>query len=172
MPSPALQPADRFWRRVDKSAGPGACWPWVGTRFPNGYGQFWLPGGIRVMAHRFAYSLERGSVARDIFVCHHCDNPACVNPAHLFLGSQSDNMRDCVMKGRHRGTFVAGKQGGERNGNARLSDEAVSMIREKRAAGALQRELAAEFHVSKSHIGNLCRPGSGVRPPVPQEAGQ
>lgn len=86
----------RFWIRVDGSAGDDACWPWLGARDPKGYGQ----AGKRWRAHRVAMFLTNGPIPPGMFVCHHCDNPPCCNPAHLFIGTVTDNMRDCAAKGR------------------------------------------------------------------------
>jgi hypothetical protein len=98
---------ERFWSKVQKSEDPAACWLWVGTRYPNGYGQFWT-GQHKIGAHRFSYELAHGPITERLWVCHSCDNPPCVNPAHLSLGSQLENMQDKVRKGR--------AATGERNG--------------------------------------------------------
>ena len=89
-----------FWSGVDRSGGQGACWPWIGsTNFSGGYGQSHFHGK-RIGAHRAAYILTHGPIPDGMWVLHHCDNPPCVNPAHLFLGSTTDNMRDAARKGR------------------------------------------------------------------------
>ena len=90
-PGPVL---DRFWSKVEKSNG---CWLWRGAADPRGYGFFWV-NGKQIGAHRFSLSLKLGRLP--LQACHSCDVPACVNPDHLFEGSQQDNMRDCVSKGR------------------------------------------------------------------------
>jgi ribosome-binding protein aMBF1 (putative translation factor) len=96
-----------FWSKVDRTDDPNACWEWTEGRNSCGYG--YLPGDIArrdnkgvVLAHRYAWELTHGPIPQDRFICHHCDNPACVNPAHLFCGTRSDNMRDMVAKGRYR----------------------------------------------------------------------
>lgn len=95
---------DRFWSRVTV-AGPDDCWLWTGLLNNQGYGRFTLdygPGSksTRVLAHRFAYEITTAQDARGWVVLHSCDTPRCVNPAHLSLGTQSDNMRDARDKGR------------------------------------------------------------------------
>jgi hypothetical protein len=77
------------------------CHIWIGSKFSSGYGRFWAAGKSR-RAHRAVWELANGrSVPEGMFVCHHCDNPACVNIAHLYLGTPLDNMRDKVARGRH-----------------------------------------------------------------------
>lgn len=97
-------PEERFWRKVDKN-GPipehfpelGPCWVWTAATTPHGYGQFWN-GERLVVAHRWLWTQRIGEP--DALLCHRCDNPPCVNLAHLFEGSQTDNMRDMARKGR------------------------------------------------------------------------
>lgn len=88
-----------FWTKVDRSDGPDACWPILGFRDKDGYGQARL-NGRKYRAHRLAWELAFGPIPGWTQVLHHCDNPPCCNPAHLFLGTQSDNRWDCVTKGR------------------------------------------------------------------------
>ena len=91
---------EKFWQRADTTNGPSGCWPWRGTR-SKGYGQLNIGGRVRKYAHRVAWELFCGPIPDALFVCHHCDNPCCVNPHHLFLGTALDNKRDCVSKDRH-----------------------------------------------------------------------
>ena len=92
--------ATRFWPRVQKADG---CWPWIASIGTDGYGKFWVRGRT-THAHRVAWELTHGQIPDDDprLVCHHCDNPPCCNPAHLFLGTHSENAQDMVRKGRDR----------------------------------------------------------------------
>lgn len=97
----AAELADRFWAKVCRGDG---CWEWQGYRMPKGYGQVGIGHSGLILAHRLAWELTHGPVPTDLFVLHHCDNPPCCNPDHLWLGTKADNNRDMAQKGRHRGT--------------------------------------------------------------------
>lgn len=89
---------DRFWARVDRS---GECWEWTAGRTNRGYGVLTAPRhGRRILAHRYSAALHFGMFDRRLVVCHHCDNPPCVRPEHLFLGTRLDNAMDMISKGR------------------------------------------------------------------------
>jgi hypothetical protein len=94
----------RFWARVRKSDG---CWEWTGACFKcGGYGQFTIEHGQQVRAHRHSWELHNGPIPKGLWVLHRCDNPKCVRPDHLFLGTCTDNARDMMAKGRGRGQYV------------------------------------------------------------------
>ena len=89
---------DRFWEKVDRR-GFDECWLWKGGKTKTGYGGFWT-GERQDMAHRVSYELHYGPIPEGHYVCHHCDNPPCCNPYHLFEGTPTDNVQDMISKGR------------------------------------------------------------------------
>ena len=97
MPKGLREPlADRFWRFVEKSDD---CWIWVGAHQASGYGRI-KDNGEMLLAHRASYQLHFGTIAQGLWVLHRCDNPSCVNPAHLYLGDRAQNMKDAHERGR------------------------------------------------------------------------
>lgn len=130
-----------FWSRVVAS---GDCWLWTGVRTGSGYGEI-SRSGRYISAHRAAYEMLLGSIPDGLCVLHHCDNPLCVRPAHLFLGTHADNAADRNMKRR--------QARGERQGLAKLTSRRVRWIRKAYAAGlGSQRKLADRFGVSQPTI--------------------
>lgn len=90
---------ERFWSKVDRR-GPDECWPWTAGRHTHGYGVFYLPGKVQVLAHRYALALEEPPPFDGAHALHSCDNPPCVNPGHLHWGTHQDNMREAAERGR------------------------------------------------------------------------
>lgn len=153
---------ERFWQRVDKSGlvpahvpELGPCWLWTGSKLPKGYGRFYPKWKGAVYAHRFSWELRHGrTIPAGMEVLHRCDNPACVNPDHLTVGTHLDNVADMDQKGRR----VARALTGEQHPNRKLSIEQVRTIRARWAAGGVrQRVLAAEFGVTRGLIGQIVR---------------
>lgn len=128
----------KFWRRVKKTS---SCWLWTGSRWDNGYGRL-MVGNKRRKAHRIAFLMATGTLPQDKVVCHTCDNPGCVNPNHLFLGTNADNSADQKSKNRHTA--------GVRNGRAILNDTKVKKIRHNRHLTGSY--LAAKYGCSEQTI--------------------
>jgi predicted DNA-binding protein (UPF0251 family) len=135
----------RFWSKV-KVGGPDECWDWQRSKNPDGYGMFLLRRRC-VRAHRAAYELHYGVIPNGMVVCHRCDRPACCNPAHLFLGTQVENIADMVRKGR--------QQRGERSGRAKLTAADVDAIRASFAAGETQQAIAKRYGVGGQHVSRI-----------------
>jgi hypothetical protein len=119
---------EKFWKRVDKNGENvtnvgSPCWVWTGFK-QKGYGVVWVDGK-NVRAHRASWEMANGQIPDELKVLHKCDNPSCVNPEHLFLGTDKDNAQDKVQKGR---AFVGDKRG-EKAGKAKLTNEIVMAIR-------------------------------------------
>lgn len=144
---------ERFWQRVNKTA---SCWLWTGSPAKGGYGHFRM-AGKNTSPHRVSYTLAYGSIPEGMFVCHHCDTPLCVNPAHLFLGTPKDNSQDMARKGRgHRGNSNPPR--GEAHFAAKLTWPIVRAIRERYAAGGITcKTLASEYGVTATNVHAVVR---------------
>jgi hypothetical protein len=147
----------RFWLKVEVPAGFTGCWLWTGALTRSGYGrmavnEYGEPKRL-AQAHRVAWELFNGSIPEGLNVLHQCDTPPCVNPGHLFLGTQADNVADMVTKGRHG----HGRVVGEEHPRAKLSAAQVAEIRVRHAAGETGRILAREFGVGDSQMSRIVR---------------
>jgi hypothetical protein len=138
--------AERFWEKVDRR-GPSDCWNWTASTDTGGYGIIGRKGvkGM-ALAHRIAWEFAYGAAGEGMCVLHHCDNPKCCNPYHLWLGSRADNNRDKVQKGRQ----VKGRT----NGRTKLTEEQVISIREDPRS---ERELGRIYGVQHTAIGMIRR---------------
>jgi hypothetical protein len=142
---------ERFWSKVDKS---GDCWLWTGTinRRPDGYGVIGSADGTRYV-HRLSYELAFGPVPDGMNVCHTCDVRTCVNPAHLFAGTQLDNIHDMIRKGRRRSY----DRHGARNPRAVMTEERVRELRALRRAGMTLARLAERFGIGTTQASRIAR---------------
>lgn len=147
--------SDRFWKKVNKD-GPvvrpelGACWVWTASKMTTGYGHIWDKArGRFASATHISWELHTGATPGDKYVCHHCDNPPCVRPDHLFLGTNQDNMHDCVAKGRMP---RHARMRGSAHTGAKLTEHDVVDIRTLNAFGARTCDLASEFGVTPRTI--------------------
>lgn len=136
---------DRFARSVEKSDG---CWIWKASKDKNGYGIFrGAVGSVMFFrAHRYSYALHTGDMLVGMQALHTCDNPSCVNPNHLFSGTNADNMRDKAQKGRSRVPT------GEKHGQAVLTErQAKRILKDPRTYS----EIASDYNVAPSTIGSI-----------------
>lgn len=132
-----------FWAKVSSNRKPDQCWEWIGQKGRLGYGVIGAKtenGRRPLAAHRVSFEIHVGTISSGLCVLHHCDNPSCVNPAHLFLGTRDDNNKDAAQKCRVR--F------GERHHFTTISDETVLEIRQKVAAGVHYSKAAKVFNIS------------------------
>lgn len=139
---------DRFFSKVQKHGHPCRCWIWTAHASNKGYGV--ISSGVSpsrpILAHRLSYMMHFGAIPGSLFVCHSCDNPLCVNPEHLWLGTQSDNLHDMKVKGRWT---PRPPMRGELHKLHKLTDDNV---REIRTTITPQRELAKKFGVSQTTV--------------------
>lgn len=151
-------PAD-FWARVDRQ--PDGCWLWVGPVDIGGYGQMMMDGK-EYQAHRLAWSLTNGPLAEGQQLNHRCDVARCVRPDHLTIGSQAENMREAMERGRHVGTqperlAALPKARGEDHAHAKLTAEAVREMRRRHATGETITALGAAFTINITTVSRIVR---------------
>jgi len=130
------------------------CWIWKRTHNGYGYGTLTVKGKSNY-AHRLAYVFSKGPISPGMHVCHRCDNPGCINPDHLFLGTPSDNMKDCYQKGRSKIRPVSFK--GEQNPGSKLTKAQIAQIRTLLDDGVTQRLIADSFKISQAQVSNINR---------------
>jgi hypothetical protein len=151
-----LPPAARFWKHV-AVAEPDACWEWTGAKYPppNAYG--FMSAGVFygakkfVKAHRVSWEIANGPVPDGLNILHKCDNQGCVNPAHLYAGTQQQNVRDRAVRRRGK----EHRQNGSANDNAKLTDAQIVAVRELRKAGQSQMDISRMFGMSQSQISKI-----------------
>lgn len=155
----AIQKVDErikaFWNQVKhrghcQEGMDTPCWEWVGNTSTRERGQFWI-GGKQDYCHRIAWQLSNGPITDGLHVLHRCDNPPCVRPDHLFLGTHQDNMKDRDEKGRG----VTPKGSG--HGMAKLTEDQIPVIRSLRLEGLTYLKIAERFGVSKDMIYRICK---------------
>lgn len=140
---------DAFNAKYDVDTQTG-CWLWTASTAGRGYGQIKLPRTRRqIYAHRLSYLIHRGDIPDGMMVCHRCDTPRCVNPAHLFLESGKANLQDMKAKDRHLR--------GERNEQSKLTEADVDHIHDLREAGLSTYKIAAQFPVSQMTVARILR---------------
>lgn len=122
------------------------CWVWMGSSQVRGYGEI-ISNKRKHLAHRASYEAFVGPIPKGMYVCHACDNVSCVNPNHLFLGTQKQNLQDMASKGR--------STWGEKNPMAKLTEEQVKEIKQGFASGKTDTELAKQFNMSRQGINNI-----------------
>jgi HNH endonuclease len=141
-------PEIRFWKLVTKLPGDNSCWEFSNGRGKE-YGSFKLHTKHKVRAHRFSYELEFGEIPKGLSVLHKCDNPPCVRPDHLFLGTQGDNVRDAARKGRH--------PHGERVHFHRWKENDVRKVKAMKALGIPNYIISREIGMSDGKVSRICR---------------
>ena len=138
--------AQRFWSKVDPAPS-SCCWEWTAGKTTTGYGKFRL-NNRDLRANRVAYTLAKGEIPEGLVVRHTCDNPACCNPDHLILGTQSDNMKDMVKRKRQHNNQPQGEQ----HSKAKLTAKQVMEIYN---SPLLQNEIAKLYNINRSLVSRI-----------------
>jgi len=146
-------PLPYFLSTIDRSGGPDACWPWRGARTKDGYGRL-VVWGKTVGAHRYAFEVFRRVQLGRLMALHHCDNPPCCNPAHLYAGTAADNIADMIRRGRQ----------GQADGPSAMLKRAYKMtpasvlaLREESARGVPAKDLAKRYGLSVAYTYNIIK---------------
>ena len=142
---------ERFEKKYKKCSN--GCWIWMGCKIKEKYGQIRTEKNKRMLAHRVSWILYRGKITDNLFVLHKCDNPPCVNPEHLFLGTHQDNMDDMIRKSIGKTT----RNTGESHGNSFLKENDIRAIRLMRKLGTKQNSIADYFNVTQGTISSIIR---------------
>lgn len=145
--------AERFWQYVEQTKS--GCWIWTGSKDQRNYGQIGSGGHNSrcLKAHRVSWQINRGPITDGLWVLHRCDNPPCVNPDHLFLGTRQMNVDDCVAKGRNRNNPKRGSD----NRKAIFTEEQIRAIRRAATSGIPRPVLAKQYGTSRQNIGFIVR---------------
>lgn len=127
------------------------CWNFLGTKDKDGYGVFGHGRGKQLRAHRASFQFYKGNVITGMFVCHSCDNPSCINPNHLFVGTAKDNTQDMIQKGRrvnHKGS---------NHPSAKLNELHVICIRKQRLLGKTLKQIGNQFGITFQSVSDICK---------------
>ncbi len=143
---------DRFWQQFTKKGEnkEKGCWEWTGTIVSNGYPRL-KKDGKGVAAHRLSYEIHNGPIPEGVVICHTCDVKHCVNPAHLFLGTQKDNMQDMASKGRHRSQKIHPDQYQIIEDAVAMGETKASVARRYGVKGSTITTLLKKFRIQKTH---------------------
>jgi hypothetical protein len=148
--------AEKFWEKVDIQ-GIDDCWEWLASRNNKGYGNFYISLGHsedkHILATRMSWTLTYGDIPEGLCVLHKCDNPPCVNPHHLFLGTKKDNADDMTKKGRNKVIF----RKGEAHYGSKLTNSDVIMIRHLRKKGLTLFVIADMYNIHYSTVGYIVK---------------
>ena len=154
---------ERFWSKVEKTP---TCWNWTASKRAKGYGAFvWADESgaiIQGRAHRFSWEIINGPIPAGLCILHRCDNPRCVNPEHLFIGTKADNNADMLAKGRRvKGGVKCGSAGkwprAEKHPNARLDWDSIALIRQDRDNGLSFSKISNKYNVTISTAYKICK---------------